>query len=212
MNQAPARPFRSPLPSPAPRPPLRAIPLPSRLTSAEGCGGGSTPAGEGPRLTLLAREHYSALLRFVRRLGLSEDGAEDVAQAAFMTTLLALPRIIEGCERAFLFATALRIAHSSRRRARRELLRDDLDLGPSPRPAPDDLAHRKRFREKVEALLDGVDCPSRTVFVLFELDGLTIPEIAVSMAISPQAATRRLRRTRRELREWATSRSYEPVA
>lgn len=166
---------------------------------------------DSARLGPLARAHYAGLLRFVRRLRVSEDGAEDVAQSAFMTTFVALPRIAPGCERAFLYATAARIASASRRRTRRELLRDDLDLDVSPRPSPDELADRKRFREQVDALLDGLECPSRTVFVLFELDGQTIPEIALSMAISPQAATRRLRRTRRELRE-RVSGTYAPLA
>jgi RNA polymerase sigma-70 factor (ECF subfamily) len=201
--------------NPLPAPPLTHL---GRPATSPSLGQGRSPQApdasplDRARLGPLARAQYAGLLRFVRRLGLSEDGAEDVAQSAFMTTLVALPRIALGCERAFLYTTALRIASSSRRRTRRELLRDDWDLDVSPRPSPDELADRKRFREHVDAVLDGVECPSRTVFVLFELDGQTIPEIALSMAISPQAATRRLRRTRRELREWANGRSYEPLA
>jgi RNA polymerase sigma-70 factor (ECF subfamily) len=190
------------------RPPIRAF----RLARGDAPDCGSAPRKDEGRLALVAREQYPGLLRFLRRLGLSPDGAEDVAQAAFLTTMEALPRIIDGCERAFLYASAARMAYASRRRARREVLRDDLDLDPSPRPSPDELAHQKRFREHVEALLDGVECPSRTVFMLFELDGLTIPEIALVLAISPKAATRRLRRTRRELRDATSSRVYEPRA
>jgi RNA polymerase sigma-70 factor (ECF subfamily) len=163
------------------------------------------------RLAPTARDHYPALLRFVRRLGLSPDAAQDVAQAAFLITLEALPRIINGCERAFLYASAVRMAHGARRKAHRELLCEDPDLGPSWEPSPDELAHRKRFREHVECVLDGIECPSRTVFVLFELDGLTIPEIALALAISRRVATSRLRRARKELREAPRSRAYAPL-
>jgi len=156
---------------------------------------------DGARLGAIARGHQTRLVRFVRRLGLSSDGAEDVAQSAFLVTWEALARVPAGRERAFLYASALRIACGSRRRAGRETLRHDMEREPSPHPFPDEIVRRKQLRERLEALLDAVECPSRTVFVRFELEGLTIPEIAVAMAISPKAAVRRLRRVRRHLRE-----------
>jgi RNA polymerase sigma-70 factor (ECF subfamily) len=159
------------------------------------------PCDDGARLGAIARGHTTRLVRFVRRLGLSSDGAEDVAQAAFLVTWEALARVPAGRERAFLYASALRIACGSRRRARRETLRHDMERDPSPHPFPDELVRQKQLRERLEALLDGIECPSRTVFVRFELEGLTIPEIALAMAISPKAAVRRLRQVRRHLRE-----------
>ena len=156
---------------------------------------------DGARLAAIARGHQTRLVRFVRRLGLPPDGAEDVAQAAFLVTWEALARVPAGRERAFLYASALRIACGARRRARRETLRHDMERDPSPYPFPDELVRQKELRERVEALLDAVECPSRTVFVRFELEGLTIPEIALAMAISPKAARCRLRRVRRHLRE-----------
>jgi RNA polymerase sigma factor (sigma-70 family) len=165
----------------------------------------------GARLGLVARDQYSGVLRFVRRLGLSPDGAEDVVQAAFLITLEALPRIMKGCERAFLYASAARLAHGARRKERREIFSGDLDVDPSPDPSPDELAHQKRFRTHVEALLDGIECPCRTVFVLFEVDGLTVPEIALALAISRRVVMRSLRRARKELREAPSSRIYAPL-
>jgi RNA polymerase sigma-70 factor (ECF subfamily) len=155
------------------------------------------------RLGAIARGHQARLVRFVRRLGMSSDGAEDVAQAAFLVTWEALPRVAAGRERAFLYASALRIACRHRRRAPRETLGHDHDMerDPSPHPLPDELVYQKQLRERVEALLDTIEWPSRTVFERFELDGLTIPEIAHAMAITPKTAVCRLRRARRHLRE-----------
>jgi RNA polymerase sigma-70 factor (ECF subfamily) len=157
------------------------------------------PSAEA-RFAAAARGLFPELVRTLRRTGLPAEAAEDAAQGAFLIALEALPRIVEGRERAFLFATATRIAYGLRRRARRETANADLDLDPSPHPFPDELAQRKRFRERVHALLDALETPSRTVFLLFEVDELTIPEIARALAIAPDAARGRLRRARKDLR------------
>lgn len=147
--------------------------------------------------------HYAPLWRFLRKMGLPPDRADDVAQGAFLIALERLPNIVIGCEGAYLHATAIRIVHGIRRRSRREVLDADLDLGRSPAPSPEEAAHQKRAREFLEALLEGIECQSRAVFVRFELDGFTIPEIAATLAISRKAAVCRLRHARRQLRALA---------
>jgi RNA polymerase sigma factor (sigma-70 family) len=133
-------------------------------------------------------------------MGLPPDRADDVAQGAFLIALERLPSIMTGSERAYLHATAIRIVQAMRRRAQREVLEGDLDLGRSSAPSPEEAAQQKRARELLEALLDCLEFESRAVFVSFEVDGLTIPEIATSMAISREAATCRLRHARRRFR------------
>ncbi len=145
-------------------------------------------------------DHYDGLWQFLRRMGLPAHGADDVAQSAFLITIEALPRILPGCERAFLYSTAVRLVYDVRRRAQREVISADLDLGRSPSPPPDDLAHQKRLRELFEALLEGIERDSRAVFIGFEVDGFTIPEIADALAIPTEAATCRLRRARKRFR------------
>lgn len=158
------------------------------------------PAADSARLRVAMLAHYAGLWRFLRRMDLPSHRADDVAQAAFLVALERLPRIMAGCERAFLYATAIRIAHGVRRRAQREVLGGDPDLDSSPQPSPEDFAHQKRARELFDALLDSIDRESRAVFVRFEVDGLTIPEIASALAISREAATCRLRRARKQFR------------
>lgn len=152
------------------------------------------------RLQLIMAEHYRGILRFLRRMGLPPHRADDLAQTAFLIVLEALPRITLGCEKAFLYATAARLVYDVRRRARREVFGEDLDLDSSPTPAPDDLAHQKHARELFDAVLDGIDCESRTVFIRFEVHGFTIPEIATDLEIPAEAATCRLRRARKQFR------------
>lgn len=145
-------------------------------------------------------EHYPGLRKFLRRMGLPAHRADDVAQTAFLVAFERLPRLMVGSERAFLFSAAVRIAHSVRRGATREVLDADLDRDSSPDPSPEEFAHQKRVREVFEALLDSIERESRAVFVRFEVDGLTIPEIAEVLAISRETATRRLRRARKQFR------------
>ena len=144
--------------------------------------------------------HYAPLRRFLRKMGLPPDRADDVTQGAFLIALERLPDIVIGCERAYLHATAIRIVHGIRRRSQREVLEADLDFDRSPALSPEEAAHQKRARELLDALLQRIELESRAVFVRFELDGFTIPEIAAALAISRKAAVCRLRQARRQLR------------
>jgi len=158
------------------------------------------PAPRGGRLRETVLDYYPSLWRFLRRMGLPSDRADDVAQTAYLITLERLDDIVIGSERAFLYATSVRLVHGMRRRSRREVLGADLDLDRSPSPSPEDATHQKRVRDLLDALLESIELESRAVFVRFEVDGLTIPEIATALAISRQAATCRLRRARKQLR------------
>jgi len=72
----------------------------------------------------------------------------------------------------------------------------NLDLDASPLPSPDELTDQKRAREALDLLLERLEMDTRTVFVLFELDGFTVPEIADVLAIPLGTAASRLRRAR----------------
>jgi RNA polymerase sigma factor (sigma-70 family) len=144
-------------------------------------------------------------------MGLPPDRADDVAQGAFLIALERLPNIMSGSERAYLRATAVRIVHGMVRRSRREVLDADLDLARSSAPSPEEATHRKRAWELLGALLEGIELESRAVFVSFEVDGLTIPEIATSLAISREAATCRLRHARRKFRTLVRNLNIRPA-
>jgi RNA polymerase sigma-70 factor (ECF subfamily) len=157
-------------------------------------------ARDNARFRTAMVDYYPGLWRFLRRMGLPPHRADDVSQTAFLVALERMPRIVVGSERAFLYATAVRVVHGIRRRTQREVLGADPDLDCSPYPSPEDFAHQKRARELFDALLESIERESRAVFVRFEVDGLTIPEIASALAISREAATCRLRRARKQFR------------
>jgi RNA polymerase sigma-70 factor (ECF subfamily) len=153
---------------------------------------------DNARLRQAFVEHYPGIWRFLRRMGVTSQRVDDAAQHVFLIALEALPRIVRGSERAFLYGTAIRVAHGMRRRTEREVPGYDLDLDLSPLPRPDELADQKRARELLDDLLERMELDARTVFVLFELDGFTIPEIAQVLGIPLGTAASRLRRAREQ--------------
>jgi RNA polymerase sigma-70 factor (ECF subfamily) len=92
----------------------------------------------------------------------------------------------------------VRIAHGIRRRVAREIPGLDVDLGSSPLPTPDEMADQKRARELLDRLLEHVGGDARTVFVLFEIEGFTVPQIAELLEIPLGTAASRLRRSREQ--------------
>jgi RNA polymerase sigma-70 factor (ECF subfamily) len=151
---------------------------------------------ERARLRKAFDRNYVGVWRFLRRMGVAPDRADDAAQQVFLIALEALGRIIEGSERAFLYATAVRLAHGMRRTVQREFSSGMLDLDPSPIPAPDQLTSQKRAREVLDSLIARMDDDHRAVFVLSEFDDFTIREIAGLLDIPVGTAASRLRRAR----------------
>ncbi len=165
---------------------------------ASGAPGLGVSAQDEARLRKAFVQHYAGVWRFLRRLGVASDRVDDAAQHAFLIALEALPRIVPGCERAFLYSTAVRIAHGQRRRVEREIATVDVDLGSSSLPSPEELADQMRAREMLDRLLEHIELDARAVFVLFEIEGFTVPEIADLLRIPLGTAASRLRRSREQ--------------
>ncbi len=89
------------------------------------------------------------------------------------------------------------------RRREREVPGLDLEFDPSPIPSPDQLTDQKRAREMLDAFLVGLDADMRTVFVLTELDGFTMPEIADLLDLPLGTTASRLRRAREKFESTA---------
>ncbi len=162
------------------------------------------------RLQKIFDENYRLIWRVVRRLGAGSDVVDDVVQQVFLIAAERLDDILEGRERAFAFGTALRLVQTMRRRQARELPLDPEQLQSSNVPRPDDLTDQKRARELLDDVLEQLPLDLRTVFILFELEGMTTPEIAELHDIPLGTAASRLRRAREKFRELVASRLAEP--
>lgn len=147
-------------------------------------------------LARIYREHVEFVWAVLRRLGVDEADVEDAAQDVFVVAHRRLGEF-EGraAVRTWLYSIALRVASNRRRKhARRDAL-----LQRMPRAIPEDLeelAARGQARAILESLLDRLDERKRVVFVLAELEELTVPVIADMVGENPRTIYSRLRAAR----------------
>jgi RNA polymerase sigma-70 factor (ECF subfamily) len=141
--------------------------------------------------------------RTLRRLGLGPEQAADAAQQAFLIAAERLGDIRAGSERAFLFGTAIRLARTAYRSGRRFQLEDDMDHRADAGSRLEDLVDRRRAVELADRVLAQMEPSLLTVFVLFEIEGLSTPEIAELIGVPLGTAASRLRRAREAFRATA---------
>ena len=160
----------------------------------------AAPAANAGRLRALVAAHAGFVWRSIRRLGVPELDADDAAQQVFLVAAKKLDVIAQGSERAFLFSTALRVASKSRRtrERRREVDDEALEARRDSTPGPEELLDRRRARQLLDELLDAMAIEERVVFVLYEIEQLTTPEIAAMLAIPQGTVASRLRRARED--------------
>lgn len=157
-------------------------------------------ANASVRLRGMMDQHFDFIWRQLRRLGLSDDLADDGAQQVFIVASRRLAEIGVGSERSFLFGTAMRVASDARRTAvrRREVPDDDAREVVDPTPHPDELLDRQRARTLLDDVLASMELDLRAVFVLFELEEMTMAQIAKLLELAPGTVASRLRRARED--------------
>ena len=153
-------------------------------------------ARDPARLERVIRADYRFIWRLLRRFGVPEMQAEDAAQQVFLIVAERLDDVIEGRERAFAFGTALRVAQSLRRRLGRERPSDGVGEVAGAGAGADELLEQKRARELLDRVLLEMPIEARTVFILFELERLSSPEIAQLLEVPLGTVASRLRRAR----------------
>ncbi|AKV03933.1 RNA polymerase sigma factor RpoE [Labilithrix luteola] len=151
----------------------------------------------------IVREYGPYVWRALRRLGVSERDADDACQEVFVVVHRKLAEYEgRGQLRTWLYGIAVRVAAAHRRRAhvRREV--------PTENPVDEDLPSEETpegaaiDREALAALdhaLAALDDDKRAVFVLYEIEGLEMPEVAEALGCQVQTAYSRLYAARGEV-------------
>jgi len=157
-------------------------------------------ASDQGRLRAMIDAHSDFVWRALRGLGLLPHEADDATQRVFVVASERIDSIEMGCERAFLFQTAVRVASHARRAVarRREVLCEHPPEGDEGAPGSDELLEQRRARQLLDEVLASLELDLRTVFMLFELEELSIPEIAEMLGIPRGTVSSRLRRAREE--------------
>lgn len=154
---------------------------------------------DAERQSRMATKHYPFIWRCLRRLGVAEQGVDDAAQQVFVRASEKMASIAPEAERSFLFQTAVRVAMSVRRtfaQRREAMIGEDLDALADPAPLPDATVEERQRRRYLDQILDTLTMELRTVFVLYEIEGLDSPEIAAMLQIPVGTVASRLRRAR----------------
>jgi RNA polymerase sigma-70 factor, ECF subfamily len=152
-------------------------------------------------LRSLFETHYASIWRLLRRLGVLPAQLDDAAQEVFWVAARRLCDIEPGREHSFLYGVALRVAANEVRRQRAAMPVTDLEqvpLLPDQRPSPEDELAEQQARELLDDVLNRMPIDLRTVFVLFEIEGLEVRQIAEIEEIPVGTASSRLRRAREE--------------
>jgi RNA polymerase sigma-70 factor, ECF subfamily len=158
------------------------------------------------RLRQVVSEHFEVLWRFLRRLGISDGDTDDAVQEVVLVLARKLDQVEVGCERSFVLSTAFRVASGFRRatRRRREVNDAELDELATSELDPEAYAEKQRLRQVLQRVLNELPLELRAVFVLYELEELTMAEIAATLALPPGTVASRLRRSREQFEALAS--------
>jgi RNA polymerase sigma-70 factor (ECF subfamily) len=169
-------------------------------------GSAGLSKGDAERFRAIVDAHFDFTWRSLRGLGVPPASIDDAAQKVFLATAQKLSSIVVGSERAFLFATARGIAANARRAQQRsfELIDEAaLVVHPDAGPDPEEALATRQAREVLDRILDGLSEDVRVVFVLYELEGQTMAEIAALLGTPMGTVASRLRRGREEFQSAA---------
>ncbi len=150
------------------------------------------------RFAALVSQNLDFVWRTVRRLGVPASEADDASQQIFVIAHQKLAEIRMGSERAFLIAVATRVASRMRRTIqRREMAQQQLaDTPDLHSPFPAQGVSRVEARDLLDRVLDTMPPEIRLVFVLFELEDLSVDNIAETLELPRGTVATRLRRAR----------------
>ncbi len=162
-------------------------------------GRSGSGAAEVPPLAQIFREHAPFVWRGLRRLGIPESDVEDVCQEVFVVVHRKLADF-EGRSslRTWIYGICARTASDYRRsgRVRREVVTDTPPDAPQDGGQQDALA-LKQARATLDRILDELDDDKRAVFVLYEIEELTMAEVSEAIGCPLQTAYSRLHAARK---------------
>ena len=135
----------------------------------------------------------------LRRLGVQERDLEDLCHDVFVVVFRNLD-VYDARRpiRPWLFGIAFRVASDYRRSARhrREARRRRDEVGACPAPPADEVMLRRERQRLVVRALEELELDRRAVFVMHDIDGHVMPDIAAALGVPLNTAYSRLRLAR----------------
>jgi RNA polymerase sigma-70 factor, ECF subfamily len=149
------------------------------------------------RLKRLFTEHIDFVWRSLRTLGVPVADCDDGCQKVWCVVARKLSLIEADKERSFIFSVVVRVASDMRRSsaARNVVAPLEHELV-SVEPDAEELLDRQRARDLLEQMLTHLPWDQRVVFVMFEIEGLGVQEIAEALVVPRGTVASRLRLAR----------------
>lgn len=160
-----------------------------------------------PDLSTIFEEHVDHVGNSLRRLGIREADVPDLVQEVFVVMNAILPDYDPSRPIwPWIFGVVYRIAAAHRRKVSREVFDDNASAGllVDSSANPDEEMRRAEDRWLVLEALKSIEIHRRAIFVMADLDGVAVPEIAESLGIGLNTAYSRLRLARKDFREAAS--------
>lgn len=162
-----------------------------------------------PDFDQIYREHFPFVWRTARRLGVESGALDDICQEVFVVVHRRLPQF-EGRSsiRTWVFSILANVVRTHRRTQTRKRVKDRQDgVEPDQISAesgnPDEAARRAQMAEVAQRLLEQMDEDKRSVFVLVELEEMSVKEIAEGLNLNVNTVHARLRAARMRFAELA---------
>lgn len=159
-------------------------------------------AGEPDAAEAFAREHYPAVLRLAYRLSGQKEDAEDIAQETFLVARQKISTFRGGST---LRTWIHRIALNEYRQWRRK--RRPLPLVDHDQPMQDHAIHSFETGHVLAKAMQNIPEKQREAFVLFEVEQLSMNEVAHVLGVPTGTAKARVFYARQNLRNQLEGRS-----
>ncbi len=168
----------------------------SRTATAEPSASSSQ---EVPPFAVIYETHFDLVWSAARQLGIEPSAIDDVVQEVFVVIHARLGSVqrVESL-RSWVYGVARRVISSYRRTQRTRIASGDRYaevadwIEPLPR-TPQDLTELAERQRLLLTILSELDPLKREVFVLSEIEGFTMPEIAEALELPLNTAYSRLR-------------------
>lgn len=157
-------------------------------------------SGASYDFTAVYEQYFDFVWRSCRRLGVPDRTVDDAVQDVFIVVHRRLCDF-EGRSslKSWIFGIARRVARDHRRRISRKERGEALPetLADSRQASPLESAQKSQALLLLHQLLDTLDDEKREVFLLAELEQMTVPEIASSIDVNVNTVYSRLRAARK---------------
>ena len=197
-------------PEPSQRVNLRATkslaPVHPEAANEHGSGVVVRPEFVCPPFEEVYAETFPAVWRMVRRMGVIDSAIDDVVQEVYVTVYRKLGQFEGRCAvKTWVLGILTRVVNNYRRVRRRKgaghalsSVVGDPDLIADLALDPHEQASRAEAGRLVHQLLDDLDDDKASVFALAELEGMSVPEIALALNTNVNTTYARLRAARRD--------------